>query len=422
MTRYTSLVLTVLGLASVLVPATAPSCRAQSAPEIVRTPPPARDDLETDANADGVPDGWYNARDAVIQTTGGASGPRFIRFECLHRGRPARLSRAFGIDGRETEAIVIGLWIRSKNVQHGERMGEEPSLMIDFLGDELRTLSRGLMGPWTHAVGDRWTRVAKRIAVPPGTHDAIMSVGLLGASGTLDVDGLTFDLIPRRPTEATNLVVNGDFELGDPAPTYWVVNGEAHRTFPGHDSASAVELSKSGARVLTGLALPVDGVTSLQISLSAKAQGLRGGGGAVASFYFLDPAGEPLAGGGGVPAFQWAGSFDWRDQQAVVRVPQGAHRAVVQFEKTDGLGSIRIDDVEVVSSPNPELTSWTPFHVEDDVDDWLKLPPSTTIAPRSALDFSFLHDGHAGSKGFVTAKDGRLQFSRGGGPSSSASA
>ena len=33
---------------------------------IVRTPPPALDDLETDANSDGVPDGWYNASDAKL--------------------------------------------------------------------------------------------------------------------------------------------------------------------------------------------------------------------------------------------------------------------------------------------------------------------------------------------------------------------
>ena len=73
--------------------------------------------------------------------------------------------------------------------------------MIDFLGDPLRHLSRGILGPWTHAVRDRWTRVAKRIPVPPGTKDAIMSVGLMGATGTLDFDGLTVDLDSRRGRE-----------------------------------------------------------------------------------------------------------------------------------------------------------------------------------------------------------------------------
>ena len=51
------------------------------------------------------------------------------------------------MDGRKTEAIILGLWVKLNNIQYGERGGEEPSLLIDFLGDGLRHLSRGTMGP-----------------------------------------------------------------------------------------------------------------------------------------------------------------------------------------------------------------------------------------------------------------------------------
>src|SRR5271165_1550750 len=67
---------------------------------IVRTGPPAADDLETDTNKDGIPDGWYNARDMKWMKEGGQVGPHFVRFEATKPGRPARLSRAFGVDGR----------------------------------------------------------------------------------------------------------------------------------------------------------------------------------------------------------------------------------------------------------------------------------------------------------------------------------
>ncbi len=222
----------------------APSCPCiAQEPEIERPGPPALDNLEHDTNKDGVPDGWYNARDAVYQSRGGIVGPHFVRIAATQRGRPARLSRAFGIDGRQTEAVILGLWIKLENIQYGERSGEEPSMLIDFLGDSLRHLSRGTFGPWTHTVGPRWTRVVKRIPVPPGTRDAIMSVGLMGAKGVLDIDGLTVDLVPVGEAPTTNLVVNGDFELGDPAPSYWYVNNDAERVFPGHQSAAAVELA-----------------------------------------------------------------------------------------------------------------------------------------------------------------------------------
>ena len=92
--------------------------------------------------------------------------------------------------------------------------------MIDFLGAQpvpLYQVGRGSLGPWRHAGRGNWTRVVKRIAVPPGTKDAIMSVGLMGATGTMDIDGLTVKLIDIAAVATTNLVVNGDFEAaGDP--------------------------------------------------------------------------------------------------------------------------------------------------------------------------------------------------------------
>ena len=159
-------------------------CRCRAQDDLIERPgPPPVDDLEIDENKDGLPDAWYNARDAKLMAEGGAAGPHFVRFECSQPGRPARLSRAFGVDGRKTEAIILGMWVRQRNIQFGEREGDEPQLMIDFLGDDLHHLSRGILGPWTQSVRDRWTRVAKRIPVPPGTKDAIMSVGLMGATG-----------------------------------------------------------------------------------------------------------------------------------------------------------------------------------------------------------------------------------------------
>ena len=266
--------ITVLGLGFLLVlPGIADHAAMGQEPEIERPGPPALDEMEKDSNKDGVPDGWYNARDAIWEAQGGAVGPHFVRFECTRRGRPARISRAFGVDGRQTQAIILGLWTRMSNIQYGERQGEEPSLLIDFIGADLLTVSRGTMGPWTHTVGTRWTRVVKRIPVPPGARDAIMSVGLLGAKGIMDIDGLTVELVPVGENASTNLVVNGDFELGDPAPAYWIVNNNAHRVFPGHRSAAAAELSKTGDRLLAGLALPVDALGALELSVSVRGAG-----------------------------------------------------------------------------------------------------------------------------------------------------
>ena len=342
-------------------------------------------------------------------------GPHFVRFECTQPGRPARLSRAFGVDGRKTEAIVLGFWIRLNNIQVGEREYDEPGLMIDFLGEELRHLSRGILGPWTHTVRDRWTRVAKRIPVPPGTRDAIMSLGLMGATGTLDFDGLTVDLIPIGGEDTTNLVVNGGFELGDPGPASWIAENDARRVFPGNSSPAAAELTRAKSRLLTGIALPVDGFQALDVSVAVRCSGLRGGGGARAAFFFLDEFGRPLPMLDGRNYFlHWADSSRWRVNEARVRVPTGAVRAVLQFEKMDSMGSIRIDDVRVTASPNPVAGTWTPYHTADETGEWLPVPPSKSIVANSALDVSFLLPAPAGERGFVNVTAGRLAFSNGG--------
>jgi len=381
--------------------------------ELIERPgPPAADNMELDENKDGLPDGWYNARDAKIMTVGGAVGPHFVRLECTQPGRPARISRAFGVDGRKTGAIILGLWIKQSKIQAGERDAAEPGLLIDFLGDELRQLTRGVLGPWTHSVGDRWTRVVKRIPVPPGTKDAIMSIGLMGATGVLDIDGLTLELVPAGDVPSTNLVVNGDFELGDPAPFFWFAGRDVKRVFPGFNSSSAIELSRARSRLTTGLAIEVGPFEALDVSVAVRCSGLRGGAGA--KLFFLNELGRPLLDRpAGEQVFLWSDSNPWRIQQAHVPVPRGAVRAVLQFEKMDSLGSIRIDDVRVTASPNPEVGSWNPFQIADDTDDWLPVPPSRSINAGTALDVSFLVPRPAGARGFVTVKDGRLAFKQG---------
>lgn len=393
---------------------------AQDEQLVERKGPPELDDLETDANKDGVPDGWYNARDVTWMPKDGRIGPHFLRFEAKAPGRPARISRAFGVDGRKAEALILGMWIRLNDVQVGDRNGTEPALLIQFYGDTPGggagpTLARASLGPWTHTVGNRWTRVVKRIPVPPDARDAIMSTGLMGGTGILDIDGLTFELAPVGGVATTNLIVNGDFELGDPAPAYWAVK-DGHRVFPGNDSPAALELTHARTFAMAGVSIPVDQFDALELSVSARWSGLRGVDGTTATFFFLDRFGSQIASPGravGQPVVRWSGSSGWQAARERVLIPQGATRAIFQISKLDGGGWIRIDDVQVTASPNPQNGTWTPFHTADETEDWLPVPPSPEIQSGGALDVSFLVPKPAGREGAVTIKDGRLSFGRG---------
>jgi hypothetical protein len=383
--------------------------------EIERPGPPSREDFEADADGDGRPDGWYNLRDVERITAGGRAGPAFLRFTATAPSRPARASRAFGVDGRTTAALVVGVWVRAKAILPGERMGEEPGLQIDLLGEDIKAVSRGTLGPWRdRTLGGEWLHVARRLPVPPGARDAILSVGLFGATGTLDVDGLTIELVPRAgPPTTANLVPNGDFERGEAEPVGWVVEGSARRVSPGAgDSDAALELERAGARAQVGLALPVGRFSALEVTLNARAQGVRGGGASGAALYFVDDEGRPLPGArGGVRLFRLAGTFAWRSFRAVVPVPDGVARAVLQLDKPDAGGTLAIDDVAVSASPDPDRGTWTPDAEADRTDGWAPFSPAGAIEPGSALDASGLNG--TGTPRRVVVKDGHLHFEGG---------
>ena len=111
------------------------------------------------------------------------------------------------------------------------------------------------------------------------------------------------------------------------------------------------------------MALPVEGLGSLAVTLYAEGKDLRGSGGAHAGFFFLNDLGRPIPGTDvGAWRFVWSGSFDWRRETAEVPIPTGARRAVFQIEKSDNLGRIRIDDVTITAAPNAEVAAWIPFH------------------------------------------------------------
>ena len=87
---------------------------------------------------------------------------------------------------------------------------------------------------------------------------------------------------------------------------------------------------------------------------------------------------------------------------------------MLQIDKLDSSGTIRIDDVRVTASPDAQAGSWTPFHEADDTDG---LAPGRPLARRSrrasALDVSFLLPDRRPGR-FVTAKEGHLVYNKGG--------
>jgi|GEM_PF-1073210 len=368
------------------------------------TPPPLRDGFQTDADGDGIPDGWFNIRDWQLRRDDpGApgSGPGVLRFEADQPGRPSRAHRGLEIPWRHVGAIEVAVWVRTQTIGPGEREGQRPGLVIDLLGDDLVATGVFVL----EADGDpdsdatsrgnsdgEWVKLAQVFPIPVGTNEAILALGLHGATGQIDFDGLTIVFQPRQPLiSSSNLVRNPGFEWGCGSWVHgWSLEQGARRVHPGWRSDSALELSSSRSRASCGLAITLDQVRSVEIRFMAKATGLRARGGVVIRLFSLDRAGGIV---GESLLAQLTGSFDWKPVVKLVSLPAGTHRAVLQIDKLDSFGSIRLDDFQILTQPDPSAGTWsveTPSVDADALtaDTWPVYQPVDRIVPGSPLDAS----------------------------------
>jgi len=98
------------------------------------------------------------------------------------------------IDGNRIGQIELQAWIRLQNVNEG-RDGEENSMLaISFYDSQRRDLGNAWIGPLRGTTD--WRRLMKTVRVPFETREAILRIGLFGATGRLDVDDIR--ITPRR--------------------------------------------------------------------------------------------------------------------------------------------------------------------------------------------------------------------------------
>ncbi|MCG8649101.1 MAG: protein-L-isoaspartate(D-aspartate) O-methyltransferase [Pirellulales bacterium] len=158
-------------------------------------------DFETAAqgeNAD-LPDylpGWYYGRQ-VKRVRGGsgddaaAQGNAFARFENEIPGLNSHLLQGIAIDGREVSMIRLRGQVRTEEIRKGPSAEAMPMIAIT-LYDELRQdLGTFWLGPFR---GTRpWRGASRLIRLPIQTREAILRVGLFGATGRADFDDVAIE-------------------------------------------------------------------------------------------------------------------------------------------------------------------------------------------------------------------------------------
>ena len=140
------------------------------------------------------PAGWHYQRQLTL-TNNPASAPdgeRFATFKNTEPGRGSQALQGFAVDGREVSKLKLTFSARGENVQSDPATNQWPAVVITFYGDDRAVVGEEIIGPLAGSFD--WRRTEHIMRVPLRAREAILRIGLLGATGELSLDAV--DLAP----------------------------------------------------------------------------------------------------------------------------------------------------------------------------------------------------------------------------------
>nr|WP_231617835.1 protein-L-isoaspartate(D-aspartate) O-methyltransferase [Novipirellula aureliae] len=128
-----------------------------------------------------------NKNSKMDRSIGGQS-KGFVRFENETPNLSSHLLQGIPIDGREVSMIRLSGKIQTKNVVAGPEPDTLPMIAISLYDEQRRDLGTLWIGPYK---GTRsWGEVSRMVRIPVQTREAILRIGLFGATGQADFDDI----------------------------------------------------------------------------------------------------------------------------------------------------------------------------------------------------------------------------------------
>jgi protein-L-isoaspartate(D-aspartate) O-methyltransferase len=134
---------------------------------------------------DGQLAGWYNQRQLTLVDKDAPEGRSCVRFDNEEPGRRSNALQAIGVDGRRVAKLLFTFRWRAENIVDAKESYEKAGLQVtfddsrQFVGEEIAA----------HLVGSApWQSIKATVPVPEGARQAVVRIGLNGATGTLLID------------------------------------------------------------------------------------------------------------------------------------------------------------------------------------------------------------------------------------------
>lgn len=160
-------------------------------------------DFEQAGEDDQYIPGWYYGRqvrrvaEGIEQPSGeqrpAVSGTAFARFENETPGLDSHLLQGLAVDGRKVALAKLAGRVRTKDVVGQGGIDSLPMIAVSFYDDHRRDLGTLWLGPFRGTRG--WSKESRLVRIPPQAREAIVRIGLFGATGQADFDNVQFEAV-----------------------------------------------------------------------------------------------------------------------------------------------------------------------------------------------------------------------------------
>ena len=151
--------------------------------------------FEEGLDDEGFVKGWYYDRLVTWQEDSTVlTGKASVTFSNDVPGQAAHLLQGISIDGRKVAKLQFGGSVKYQNTIRGQQEFETPYLSLTFYDKDRRDISTEFFGPF---LGNQasWKKMEKEIRVPVAAREAILRIGMFGATGVISFDNIVFKKI-----------------------------------------------------------------------------------------------------------------------------------------------------------------------------------------------------------------------------------
>ena len=135
-----------------------------------------------------TPQGWHYQRQLkLVEEDEAPQGGHYVTFSNTEPGRGAHALQGMAVDGRKVSALDVSLWVKGANLRAASPE-QEPVLAVTFYDENRSQAGYTWVGPWRDSFA--WRKVSDRLRVPPKAREAIVRIGLSGATGELSFDDI----------------------------------------------------------------------------------------------------------------------------------------------------------------------------------------------------------------------------------------